>query len=179
MSRFAALIALLLLAVSPPGSAQWAACDTQGIPLTVLDGGQPYLALGPTNPTATSTIEVTAGMTDYSPQSATAAVQDNVVTVTFTGSYMGWTTPPDLACSKTTLGPLPSGHYRVDFMLVDPSFVPPAPVLVATGALEVAPALAAVGTPAMSNFAALVLIFLVLLGGLHATFPATKSRRFG
>jgi hypothetical protein len=177
MSRFAALIALLLLAVSPPGSAQWAACGTQGIPLTVLGSGQPYLALGPTNPTATSTIEVTAGMTDYSPQITAAAVQDNVVTVTFTGSYMGWGTPPELSCSQTTLGPLPSGQYRVNFMLVDPSFVPPVPVLVATGALEVAPALAAVATPAMSNFAALVLMLLVLLGGLHAKFPAMKSRR--
>src|SRR4051812_29947964 len=107
MSRFAALIALLLLVASPPGTAQSATCGTQWIPLTVLGSGYPYLALSPTNPTATSTIEVTAGMMDYSPTSTAAAAQDNVVTVTFAGSGMGWTTPPELTCSKATLGPLP------------------------------------------------------------------------
>lgn len=177
MSRFVALTAFVLLAASPPGMAQWAACGTQGIPLAVVGSGQPYLALSPTNPTATSTIEVTAGMTDYAPESVAAAVQDNVVTVTFAGSPMGWTTPPELTCSQTTLGPLPSGHYRVDFMLVDST--PPVPVLVATGTFEVAgaPAPGAVAAPATSIFAALILMLLVLLGGLHAKFRATKSRR--
>ena len=133
MRLLLSLLTFSFLALATPCIAQPSfACGVNGAPLTVL-GGVPFIGFAPSVPNASQAVTITVGMVDYNPISAVAVVQGNAITVTFTASYIGLTTPPPLSCSTTMVGPLSPGAYVVNLFL---AANPPAQVATATLVVE-------------------------------------------
>jgi hypothetical protein len=146
MRLLLSLLTFSFLGIATPCIAQtYFACGVNGVPLTVL-GGSPFIGFTPSAPNASQAVTITVGMVDYNPISAVAVVQGKAITVTFTASYIGLTTPPPLSCSTTMVGPLSTGTYVVNlFLAADPA------AQVATATLVVAAQSVSVSPPAPNS----------------------------
>jgi hypothetical protein len=119
------------------------------------------LRVSPATPTTSQILTVTAGSYGYYPQSISANVLDNVVSVTLSVTTIPFATLPSTICRDVSIGPLPAGQYVLNFTLLYLGSIRP-PTLASTTTFEVVPDTAA-AIPTWSSAATLGTSLLVLL----------------
>jgi hypothetical protein len=143
-----------LLAFSVAAGAQVGFCSGPAIPGTI--------SIQPGSPTTSQSVTITVVASDFAPQSIGAQVQGQAINVTLAGQFFGFQPPP--ACGTTTIGPLASGQYVVNYYLVVGSN---GPVLQSSQALVVIP----------DPIPATTTLGIALLAAAVATLGVWASRR--
>ena len=136
---------------------------SQLLPLVPCTATAPSVLLfSPSTPTTSQTVTVTVGIYRLIPDSISASVVDNVVSVTVGGRDVGFATAPGIMCRNVSVGPLPAGQYVLNLLWFYQGVTPSPPTLASTTTFEVVPGTAA-AIPTWSSAAMLGTSLLVLL----------------
>lgn len=120
------------------------------------------LLFAPSVPTMSQTVTVTAGVYRLVPDSISASVVGDVISVALGGHDVGFATAPATICSNVSVGPLPPGRYTLNLVWFYQGVSPSPPTLASTTAFDVVADIAVIPTWSAAAMISTSLLLLML-----------------